>query len=211
MTATCDRLHRILREREIFRFPFDGSFIPTNGIYVLYESGELGHGGERIVRVGTHTGSGQLRSRLKQHFLNENKDRSIFRKNIGRALLSGEQDPFLKHWELDLTTSVAKTAYGEIVDFDKQKAVERRVTDCIQNRFHFVVISVPMKDDRLELEARMISTVFDCPDCRPSQQWLGLHSPKVKIRDSGLWQVNELCGELLSEKHFLMLDQLGAG
>ena len=40
---------------------------------------------DRIVRIGTHTGENQLRSRLMQHFVKENKNRSIFRKNIGRC------------------------------------------------------------------------------------------------------------------------------
>jgi hypothetical protein len=65
----------------------------VNGIYVLFERGEECHDGGRIVRVGTHTGDGQLRSRMLQHFVNENKDRSIFRKNIGRALLNRDRDP----------------------------------------------------------------------------------------------------------------------
>jgi len=30
-----------------------------------------------IVRVGTHKGDRQLRSRMLQHFVNENKDRSF--------------------------------------------------------------------------------------------------------------------------------------
>ena len=40
--------------------------------------------------------------------MTENKDRSIFRKNIGRAILNKNQDPFLGQWELDLTTRKAK-------------------------------------------------------------------------------------------------------
>jgi len=38
----------------------------------------------------------------------------------------------------------------------------------------------------------MISTVSLCWECRPSERWLGRWSPKEKIRDSGLWLVNEL-------------------
>jgi hypothetical protein len=64
--------------------------------------------GSRIVRIGTHTGANQLCSRLKQHFLNEMKDRSIFRKNIGRCLLKQANDPFLEFWELDLTSHAAR-------------------------------------------------------------------------------------------------------
>ena len=81
---------------QVFHFPFDVTRIPLNGIYVLFERGEVAHGANRIVRVGTHTGDDQLRSCLRQHFLLENKDRSIFRKNIGRAPLNRDYDPFLR-------------------------------------------------------------------------------------------------------------------
>jgi len=77
------------------RFPFCEDQIPLNGIYILFEKGELAHNTDRIVRIGTHTGINQLRSRLKQHFIVENKDRSIFRKNIGRALLNKNHDDFI--------------------------------------------------------------------------------------------------------------------
>ena len=58
---------------------------------------------DRIVRIGTHTGENQLRSRLMQHFVKENKNRSIFRKNIGRCFLNIENQDYLDSWELDIT------------------------------------------------------------------------------------------------------------
>ena len=85
MSKKCNKLHKLFNNMKIYSFPFNEELIPKNGIYILFEKGEKGHNTNRIVRVGTHTGINQLRSRLKQHFLNENKDRSIFRKNIGRA------------------------------------------------------------------------------------------------------------------------------
>jgi len=89
---------------QYFSYPFELDKIPQNGIYFLFEKGEIAHGYRRIVRVGTHTGENQLRNRLSQHFFNENKDRSIFRKNVGRAILSKNCDPYLSVWELDFTT-----------------------------------------------------------------------------------------------------------
>ena len=68
------------------------------GALVLFEKSEKAHDVDRIVRIGTHTGQDNLKSRLKEHFINEVKDRSIFRKNIGRCLL--RNDPFLQDWEL---------------------------------------------------------------------------------------------------------------
>jgi hypothetical protein len=55
-----------------------------------------------------------------------------------------------------------------------------------------VVFEVKTKEARLKWESRIISTVSWCEECKPSPQWLGLHSPKEKIRNGGLWIVNEL-------------------
>jgi hypothetical protein len=181
--------------------------VPKNGIYILFEAGETAHGGDRIVRVGTHTGQYQLRSRLRQHFVVPNKDRSIFRKNIGRALLNMDQDPFAVQWELDLTSSKAKASHGTQIDLDRQQRVEERVSGYIQSMFSFSVIPVETKEMRLLLESRMISTVSLCKECRSSSQWLGAWSPKEKIRDSGLWLVNELYKTPLSPDDFHALSQ----
>lgn len=157
MSEGCDKLHRLFNKMPIHQFPFDPSRIPLNGIYILFEAGELAHGGNRIVRIGTHTGNAQLRSRLHQHFVAENKDRSIFRKNIGRALLNKPQDPFLAQWQIDLTTREAKAKHAHAIDFAKQKDVERQVTSYIQRAFKFVVFCVDEKNRRLELESKLIS------------------------------------------------------
>jgi len=208
MSELCHELHQLLRDLRRFRFPFDESKIPFSGIYILFEQGESGHGMDRIVRVGTHTGDNQLRSRLREHFVNENKDRSIFRKNIGRALLNREQDPFLEQWDLDLTTRKNRGKYQGRADFDKQKQVEKRVTEYIQGHFSLVLFQVDEKQRRLDLESKIISTVSSCEECFPSKLWLGLHSPKPKIRQSGLWNVNELYKQPLSEVDFEKLKEL---
>jgi len=115
----CENLHKWANSLAVFTFPFDETRIPANGIYLLFEKGEKAHGGRRIVRIGTHTGKDQLRSRLRQHFLTENKDRSIFRKNIGRAFLNQADDEFLEKWELDLTSAAARGRHGDGVDKGK--------------------------------------------------------------------------------------------
>jgi hypothetical protein len=195
--SLCESLHKWANSLSIFHFPFDERVFPLNGIYVLFESVETAHGAKRIVRVGTHTGQNQLRSRLRQHFLIENKDRSIFRKNIGRALLNRDSNSFLPTWELDLTAPAMREKHGQI-DLDRQAAIERTVSKYIQESFSFVVVRVDQKEERLSLESKMISTVSLCEACSPSAQRLGLYSPKKKIRDSGLWLVNELYKEPLS-------------
>ena len=192
MSAECVAIHKLAWELERHRFPFDESKIPRNGIYLLFQLGEEGHEGDRIVRVGTHTGDNQLRSRLKQHFIKPNKDRSIFRKNIGRALLRQSNDPFLEYWELDLTTRKAKEKYSLLIDLDYQKTIEEKVSEFIQTNFSFSVFEVNSKKQRLQIESKLISTLSLCKECKPSKMWLGNYSPKNKIVESGLWLVNEL-------------------
>ncbi|MEO8426626.1 MAG: hypothetical protein ABI651_05885 [Verrucomicrobiota bacterium] len=205
MSQICHEVHRLFSDLPKLEFPFDTGRIPRNGIYVLFEMGELAHQVDRIVRIGTHTGNNQLSSRLEQHFIKENKDRSIFRKNIGRSILNGNRNPFLAQWEIDLTTSDAKKKYTGAIDQRQLQAMEKRVTDYIQRNFHFVVFRVDEKAKRLLWESKIISTVSSCDECRPSENWLGLRSPKDKIRESGLWLVNELYKQPMSENDYEML------
>jgi hypothetical protein len=204
----CTAVHRLVRKLPRHKFSFHGQEIPQNGIYVLFEKGESGHRGNRIVRVGTHTGQNQLRSRLRQHFIQENKDRSIFRKNIGRCLLHRTKDPFLADWDLDLTTRANRNKYESQIDLNKQGRVERRVTKYMQKNFEYAVFEVPDKKQRLLLEARLISSVSRCVKCGPSKSWLGYDSPVRKITESGLWQVMELYKDSFSADEFRQLARL---
>ncbi|MDD5415214.1 MAG: hypothetical protein PHH96_10385, partial [Smithellaceae bacterium] len=55
---------------------------------------------------------------------------------------------------------------------------------------------------------KIISTVSLCDICRPSHNWLGLFSPKEKIKNCGLWLVNELNKNPLSDKYMRELKQI---
>ena len=199
MSKICEQLHLLFSSQKMIYFPFNPSQIPNNGIYILFEDGEFAHGTRRVVRIGTHTGKDQLRSRLRQHFTQENKDRSIFRKNIGRALLNKASDPFLSQWELDLTTRAAREKYQSQIDLKYLAIVEKMVSNYLQKHFQFIAFEVQEKAARLTLESKIISTISKCETCKASSAWLGLHSPKTKIREGGLWLVNELYKEPLNE------------
>jgi hypothetical protein len=171
--------------------------MPFNGVYILFEKGGYGHGTKRIVRVGTNTGNNNLKLRLKEHFINEIKDRSIFRKNIGRCIL--KDDPFISDWNLTpLIREVRRK--NPYIDFNKQKMIEKEVSKIIKENFSFSIITIEDKEKRLELESKLISTISHCKECNPSKKWRGLSSPVEKIRISGLWQVNELWKNPLSKK-----------
>ncbi len=208
MSIICNDLHQLFALMKRYRFPFDESQIPLNGIYILFEKGETAHDTERIVRVGTHTGNGRLPSRLKEHFLKENKDRSIFRKNIGRAILSKNNDTFLEQWNWDLTTREKKDKLLPLLDIEKQKQTEKEVTAYIQEHFSFVVFEIPSKDVRMELESKIISTISLCHDCKASSTWLGNSSPVNKIRESSLWLVQGLYKTPLDEDDYMKVKKL---
>lgn len=200
-------LHQIFNEKKRYSFPFEHFIneIPKNGIYIIFENGEKYKNFDRIVRVGTHTGNNQLRSRLNQHFIKENKNRSIFRKNIGRCFLNKESNTYLSLWELDITSRAEKERNLKLLDLDFEKKMEKRISNYVQTNLSFCVFQIDTKDDRLFWESKIVSTLSKSTDIKSSENWLGNQSTKDKIKVSGLWQVNELYNESLTELEF---DQL---
>ena len=204
----CKWLHEQLGHLPVAEYPLNLDQLPRNGIYFFYEKGEVwGHGGNkpRIVRIGTHK-SDNFRSRIKEHFLLDDrkmsfdsmksapKDRSIFRKNIGRALLK-KNSSYLKMWNRDFMPRSNREKYGRLRNVAYEKKTEQQITKILRSNFAFRFIVVENETKRIGskgLESRLIGTVARCSLCRPSDNWLGLSSPKEKIRKSGLWQVQHL-------------------
>ncbi|HEY2588745.1 MAG TPA: hypothetical protein VGI81_23585 [Tepidisphaeraceae bacterium] len=203
-------LHQLVRSLPSQAFPPDAKYIPLNGVYFVFERGERGHEGERIVRVGSHTGDGHLASRLAEH-LTPNKDRSIFRKNIGRALLYRESDPYARVWELDFTKREIRDKYGHLRDLAKQEKIEAAVSEYIKDRFAVRVIGLSSCQLALDFEKLCIGTVSACPACIESDEWLGRHSSKPKIRSSGMWQEQHLFKACLSRDDLKQLRHLAFG
>lgn len=211
MESLVVELHKLFNNEPRLTFPFEDKNIPKNGIYIIFQKGETFEGMDRIVRVGTHTGQNQLRSRLKQHFEKENKNRSIFRKNIGRCFL--EKSPYLPIWELDITPKKDREEKLKQIDQEYERELEKRISAFIRENFSFCVFEVNDKNKRLEFESKIISTLSNAalPEIKaiqPSQEWLGNHSTKNKIRESGLWQVNELYKTGLTDDEFKTLKAL---
>jgi len=200
----------LLNQQRRFNFPFEAykTIIPRNGIYIIFENGEKYNDLDRIVRVGTHTGHNQLFSRLKQHFVKENKNRSIFRKNIGRCLLNKVNSPYLPLWELDITSREEKERNLKLLDLEFEKQIEKQITNYIQTNLSFCVFEIATKEQRIFWESKIVSTLAKSIFFRPSEKWLGNYSSKEKIKSSGLWQVNELNNDSLSKAEFLVLHKL---
>ena len=202
MSRHCSELHEIFNEMKRMRFPYESESIPNNGVYIMFEKNELGHGMDRIVRVGSHKCENKLSPRLNEHFLKENKDRSILRKNIGRAILNKNNDDYIRIWDLRLTTRANRERYLPIIDIDYQKKIEKEVTKYIQDMFSFVVIEENNKEKRLWIEKRLISEMSNCSVCKASENWFGRYSTKEKIRKSGLWLEIGLYGDGFNEVDF---------
>lgn len=172
-----------------------------NGIYLCFEEGESINGMDRIVRVGSHPSNGRFFGRLKDHFMRKHRS-SIMRKHIGRCILHKNGDNYLKVW--DYTNSKVKKASPQRNELneEKEQLIEDKVSDHLEG-FSFVVIPDLDEDHyRLELEAKLISTL-NKGGLGSSKNWLGLSHPDEKIANSGLWNIHHLDSELtLSEKDF---------
>ncbi|MHA1797689.1 MAG: hypothetical protein ACTSVY_04500 [Candidatus Helarchaeota archaeon] len=225
MNEKCKWLHEILEKLPLIKFPFKLKSLPFKGIYFFYEKGEIwGHCGEkpRIVRVGTHKGN-NFRNRIAEHFLlNEKKlnfdknkekpsDRSIFRKNIGRALLNKNEDPYLKIWNRDFVPRQDRIKFGNSRNIEKEKSIEKQITDILEDKFFFRFIIIENEDERIGskgFESKLIGTVSRCTKCKPSRNWLGNYSPKKKIRASGLWLEHHLNAPGITEADMSVIEKL---
>jgi hypothetical protein len=168
----------------------------------------------RIVRIGTHK-ENNFRSRISEHFLlNESKmkfthsnpkpsDRSIFRKNIGRALLNKQKDlDYLRVWEIDFTSNINRANHSYLRNIEKEKTIESQITELIRKRFYFRFISIEGQKKRMGkigIESKLIGTVTCCKLCKPSDYWLGKFSPKAQIKNGKLWLSQHLVSIGLSD------------
>ena len=205
-TAAAERLHELFSQLPLYSWQTIDSIPFQDGIYIVFEKGETYKGRARIVRVGTHSSQGRLRQRLKDHFVRENHNGSIFRKNIGKALLNRDRDPYLSIWTLD--TSKAPNIGKE--DTRKEAEVERRVSAYMREAFTFCVFQVESKEERLRLEEAIIATLSQAEDFTASASWLGKSSPEWEIRRSGMWLKQGLDAKALSKAELLRLSQLVA-
>ncbi len=215
MSEICKWLHEHLEQLPLIRFPFDLNQLPENGIYFMYEEGETLCKNEnklRIVRIGTHNKDGNFRDRIAEHYLfdeskmnfDQNKpaphERSILRKHIGSALVNKRCDPYLSIWEeIDFTFREMREKFGHQRDIPKEKTLEYEITERIRLQLFFRFIIINDKAIRKELEKAFIGTIAYCSICKPTNHWLGNFSPKNKIKESGLWQVQHLKANGITE------------
>ncbi|NLX74709.1 MAG: hypothetical protein GXZ13_02500 [Synergistaceae bacterium] len=201
-TAMSYKLHRLfgamlrLHWDDIDTIPFD------SGIYIVFEKGEMYHEFDRIVRVGTHSSDGRLKGRLKDHFVRENKDGSIFRKNIGRAILNKGNHTYLSAWNKNTSKPEVVAQMGSTYNPEFQKKLEQQISKYIRENFTFVCFPVATQTERLRLEEGIIATLHSTSDFTTSSKWYGKYSPEIQIRQSGMWLREGLSATPLSENEF---------
>jgi len=200
--ATCEDVHELLEQLPTIKWEFQLNQLPRQGIYFFYQRGvTLKNGKPKVVRIGTHTGKSNFRSRIAEHYLIKQNthslntakpsDRSIFRKNIGRALLNKAHDPYLSVWNIDFTSKHNREQYKHLRDIKKEQEVEEQITHVLKTQFSFTFIITREEQPRLELERRFISCLARCQFTAP-RDWLGNYATNQSIRATGLWQTHHI-------------------
>jgi len=179
----------------IAKIPFE------DGIYIMFEKGQKYGELDRIVRVGTHTSESRLKARLKDHFISRNKDGSIFRKNVGKALISKNNDPYLDIWTMDTSNKINRVT----IDKEKQMEIENAVSDYLHNNISFVCFPIDNKEARLRIKEALIALLNCSADFYPDNNWLGKFSPVDRICRSGLWLTQGLDAEPLKAEEFVFI------
>ena len=175
---------------------------PARGVYFFFEDHEFRGDGStlRVVRVGTHAVSANSRTtlwnRLHTHRGTSsgggNHRGSIFRKRVGEALLRVGSYPsaIVASWGID-HSAPKSTRLAEIpLERDVGKVIGAMPLLWIE------VDDVPgAASKRAYLERNSIGLLSNFgkePIDKPSEGWLGLHSPEETIRKSGLWNTNHV-------------------
>lgn len=180
---------------------------PQRGVYFFFEPGERrsdSRAGDRVVRVGTHAltaGSGsKLWGRLSQHRGSTrsgtgNHRGSIFRLLVGSAMKAraGTNEP--RSWGVGSGAGAAarKLRLDRATLRQTEAPLEREVSRRIGAMpFLWLQIDDPAGpgSDRGYVERNaiaLLSSFGQAPVDVPSAEWLGRHSDRERVRESGLW------------------------
>lgn len=200
---------------------------PKRGVYFFFEHGESRSGsgnGSRVVRVGTHAVSSTsssgttLWSRLSQHrgvasTGKGNHRGSVFRQLLGLALIERYPECSVATWgEGD---SAPKDVREEEIELEQQ--VSQMIGEM---PFLWLEIDDPPGPGShrryIEKNAIALLSGYNRPHIDPpSDSWLGLHCPRGKVRNSGLWNQRHVKDDydpgFLSEFENLVARQTGKG
>lgn len=193
--SICREIHEKLNNLPRFDYPFYPEFIPSNGIYIIFERNEFAHGVDKVVHIGTHNSQNGLVDRLCEIFENENKNRSILRKYIGGCILNKLDDSYVNIWRKNTTRTKVKKNLKELINVEYERKIEEQVTKYIIENLSFVVIEEDDKNKRTFIKNELISEISRCEECNQSTNWLGNYAVNHKVKNSGLWNDNGLYKE----------------
>ncbi|MEH6745828.1 MAG: hypothetical protein V7670_03230 [Maribacter arcticus] len=207
MTDLYIYIHEYFNSQKRFTFPYDKKELKeitgSNGLYVLFEKGEVYNGMDRIVRVGSHDGSDNLIKRLGHHFISKRRRKSVFKKHVGRCFLNIANDPYLEHWDRPFKSRKDKEKHKGFVDEEYEKKYEELVTNHINEKLSFVIIPKifdPKKRERIEMG--LISLLNQSSEKIASKKWLGNSHPDIRIRNAKIWNIEGLKHKPLGLKEF---------
>jgi len=119
MDNYCHVLHELCSKLHEYKYPFEKSDIPKNGIYIMFEKGEKAHGVKRIVRIGTHNKPDRLPERLHNHFYGNSKN-SVFRKHIGAVVENPAETSISNYILKNISFVVIPLKIQQLLDFEKK-------------------------------------------------------------------------------------------
>ncbi len=180
---------------------------PERGVYFFFEPGEARSDtgeGLRVVRVGTHALTADSKAsfwnRLSQHrgaaaSGGGNHRGSIFRLLVGAAIKrrDGRKEPV--SWGVGSDPGVAARQFGLTRDeiLRSERELEAEVSSYIRS-LPFLSVGVNdapgPKSDRGVIERNSIALLSNYkrePLDPQSTRWLGSHSDRERVRESGLW------------------------
>lgn len=158
------------------------SDVPLNGIYFVFEKGELitidRLDVDRVVRIGSHRKPGRLQKRIRNHYGRlkrywGNSGGSVFRELVGEALISrnGGDEVAKNNW----------------LSSHFPEDTEELISKYFEEHYTFKCIMVHSDSIRCKMESFLISLFANYSNARPSDKWLGNYSYSHRVRQIGMW------------------------
>jgi len=177
----------ILTSEEGILFRGSSNVLPLNGLYVFFEVGQKivirSKEYNRIVRIGINEKPNNFRSRIRGHY-NGNIEGSVFRENIGWALLESRGKKPLEN-------------YRTKKNYKKQNSggdLEREISEYFAKAFTYKAFKIDY--NKLQMCEDVMIAAFSIyyqwktfNNELDTKNWLGRHSysQQDKIKRSGLW------------------------
>lgn len=162
----------------------------------------------RVVRIGSHTGQNRLFDRVDEYYIGDDHRDSIFREHLGRCFLAiDKRTDYIQCWDLKIKKKEDKAKNIGKINWELETKYENKVTDYIKNNFTFILIpNLTDEVKRIRLEEGLIATFAQAEEKTISTNWLGKFHPDNKICNSGLWNIQHVNGNPLTEEEIKIIE-----